>query len=220
MALPTLFGATYSVYTRIARLALLEKRVAHAFEEVDIFAPEGPPESYRRLHPFGRIPAFVHDGFALYETAAITRYVDEGFAGPALQPAGARGRARMAQAIGLLDAYAYRALVWDIFVERVRKPLRGEAADEARIAAALETAHRCFQALEGFLGAGGWLAGEGGAPSLADLHAAPMLAYLRLAPEGAAALASYPGLSAWFERMAERPSMRETPSPMIEAAQA
>ena len=27
------------------------------------------------LHPFGRVPAVVHDGFVLYETAAITRYI-------------------------------------------------------------------------------------------------------------------------------------------------
>ena len=46
MTAPILHGASYSVYTRIARLALIEKGVEHAFEAVDIFAPGGPPSAY------------------------------------------------------------------------------------------------------------------------------------------------------------------------------
>jgi glutathione S-transferase len=30
-------------------------------------------------HPFGKIPAFEHAGFRLYEAGAITRYVDGAF---------------------------------------------------------------------------------------------------------------------------------------------
>ena len=214
MTEPILFGADYSVYTRIARLALAEKGVAHRFEPVDIFDPESVPAAYRGLHPFDRIPALRHGGLDLFETAAIARYVDEAFPGPALQPAGVGERARMAQIVGLLDSYAYRTLVWDVFVERVRRPVRGEAPDEARIAAALPTAERCCRVLAGFLGDGRWLAG-GDRPSLADLHAAPMFACFRAAPDGAAMLARYPALAAWFQRIAERPSMRATRSPMI-----
>jgi glutathione S-transferase len=46
-------------------------------------------------HRFGKIPAFEHAGFRLYETGAITRYVDEAFPGPRLQPDDPRDRARM-----------------------------------------------------------------------------------------------------------------------------
>jgi hypothetical protein len=56
----TLYGAEYSVYTRIARLALKEKGVDYSFEQVDIFAEGGPPEGYLKRHPFNRIPAFMH----------------------------------------------------------------------------------------------------------------------------------------------------------------
>jgi glutathione S-transferase len=213
MADPTLYGAAYSVYTRIARLALLEKRVTFHFEAVDIFA-EDVAELHRRRHPFARIPTFEHDGFALYETAAICRYVDEEFAGPALQPATAHGRARVAQIVGLLDSYGYRAMVWDVFVERVRRPLRGEITDEAKIAAGLATAQTCLAALAGLMGAGPYLVGD--AVTLADLHAAPMIAYFRAAPEGAAALARHPSLSAWWESMRARPSLLATPSPLID----
>src|SRR6476660_3657824 len=115
---PVLFGAAYSVYVRIVRLALAEKRVPYRLHEVDVFAPGGLPADYRERHPFNRIPAFEHDGFRLYEAGAIARYVDEAFPGAPLQPADVRQRARMNQAISVLDAYAYRTLVWDVFVER------------------------------------------------------------------------------------------------------
>ena len=111
------------------------------------------------MHPFGRVPALAHDGFVLYETAAIGRYVDEAFAGPALQPGDARGRARVAQLVGILDAYAYRPMVWGIFVERVRNPLTGDVSDEAKIAAAVIQVDRTLGVLEGFMGGGSWLAG-------------------------------------------------------------
>ena len=91
---PVLFGATYSVYVRAVRLALDEKGVAYRLEAIDIFADGGPPPDYRLRHPFLCIPAFEHDGFALYEAGAIMRYVDAAFDGPPLMPATPRTRAR------------------------------------------------------------------------------------------------------------------------------
>jgi glutathione S-transferase len=210
---PTLFGAAYSVYVRIARLALAEKGVAYRLVEIDAFAPGGPPADYLAgRHPFGRIPAFEHDGFRLYETGAIARYVDEAFAGPKLQPSDPRGRARMNQVISVLDSYAYRTLVWDIFVERVRAPAQGRQADEARIAAALPRAEMCLSALADLMAEGPYLVGS--APSLADLHAAPMLIYFRMTEEGAALLRKVPALAEWLARMERRDSIGATRSPL------
>jgi glutathione S-transferase len=212
MSEPVVFGAAYSVYVRMVRLALAEKGVPYRLVDVDIFASGGPPADYLERHPFGRIPAFEHDGFRLYESGAITRYVDEAFPGPALQPAEPRRRARVNQVIGLLDSYAYRTLVWDIFVERVRAPQHGRAPDEARIAAALPRAARCLDALQDLMGDGPFLAGT--ALSLAELHAAPIFAYFRLAPEGADLLARHARLQEWWDRIAVRPSLAATRSPL------
>jgi glutathione S-transferase len=209
---PLVFGAGYSVYVRSVRLALEEKRVPYRLIEVDVFAAEGPPADYLERQPFGRIPSFEHEGFRLYESGAISRYVDEAFPGPQLQPEEPRRRARVNQIIGILDSYAYRTLIWDIFVERVRAPARGRPPDEARIAAALPRAETCLRALQDLMGEEVFLAGP--ALTLADLHAAPMLAYFRLAPEGAGLLARYAGLRRWWDRIAGRPSMAATRSPL------
>lgn len=212
MSEPIVFGASYSVYVRAVRLALAEKGVPYRLVEIDIFAAGGPPPDYLSRHPFGRIPAFEHDGFRLYESGAITRYVDEAFPGPPLQPDDPRRRARVNQIIGILDNYAYRTLVWDIFVERVRAPAQGRQPDEERIASALPKAATCLEALEGLMGDAPWLAGP--MLTLADLHAAPIFAYFTMAPEGAELLARCPGLRRWWNAMAVRQSMAASRSPL------
>jgi glutathione S-transferase len=189
MSEPVLYGAEYSVYTRIARLALLAKGVTYQFEIVDVFAAEAD----RSRHPFGKIPVLEHDGFRLYEAGAIGRYVDEGFAGPALQPADAQGRARVAQVVSVLDSYAFQPLVMEIYVQRVSR----KVPDEARIAAALPAAGRVLDALEE-LAKNGVFGVEIG---LAEAHCVPILAYFTLAAEGKSLLAERPTLSAWWSRI-------------------
>ena len=204
MGRPVLYGADYSVYVRICRLALLEKGVGYDLIPVDIFADGGAPGWYAERHPFGKIPAFEHGGLRLFETNAISRYVDEAFDGPALQPRAAGDRAVMNQIIGLLDSYAYRTLVWDIYVERVERT----APDEARIAAALPRARTCLAVLAGLKRPGTWLLGD--QLTLADLHAAPMLALFVQSREGAAMLADEPRLADWYDAMSARESFRAT----------
>ena len=200
------FGAAYSVYVRIVRLALEEKGVPYRLEEIDIFAEGGPPADYLARHPFARIPAFEHEGFCLFEAAAITRYVDEAFDGPALMPQDAKMRARVNQITGLLDSYAYRSMVWDVVVERVYVPQEGGVSDEGKIAAGLRTGEICLSTLGDLMGEYDYLVGSH--ITLADLHAAPMLAYFRKAPEGANLLAHHPALVRWWEGMSMRPSVQ------------
>jgi glutathione S-transferase len=201
---PVLHGYRPSVYTRAARLALVEKGVAFEEAEIDPFASE-PSADYLALHPFNRVPTLVHDGFVLYETGAITRYVDRTFPGPALQPADARALARMDQIIGIVDAYAYWPLVRQVYVHAVR---RGEAGDRQEVARGLATAAKVMAALEALAADATFLTGP--ALSLADLHLVAMMAYFIEAPEGAAMLARHRKLQRWFTHVSARPSFIAT----------
>jgi glutathione S-transferase len=203
MMKPILYGASYSVYVRSARLALAEKGVDYDLVEVDVFAPDGPPAEHLARQPFGKIPAFEHDGFRLYEAGAIIRYVDEAFPGPALQPADPRARARMNQVTSIIDSYAYPNLVWGVFVERVSGPARGRPTDVAKLAAALPKCETCLDALVALMG--DFLAGA--QLTLADLHAAPMFDYFLQTQDGAEMLARRPALAQWWQRMRGRQSM-------------
>ena len=208
---PIVFGAPYSVYVRAVRLALEEKGVPYELLPIDIFAPGGAPPEHQVRHPFGKIPAFEYAGFSLYEAGAITRFVDEAFPGPGLQPDDARARARMNQIISILDSYAYRTLVWDIYVERVSRPASGASSNEQRISAALPKARVCLSVLSELMDGSPWLTGS--AISLADLHAAPIFAVFRLAAEGSRLLAEQHELLQWWGRVSARQSFLRTQVP-------
>ena len=207
---PVLFGPSYSVYVRIVKIVLAEKGVDHDRVEFDVFNRDDWPADWLERQPFGQVPAFEHDGFRLYETRAITRYLDEAFEGPTLQPDSPQGRARVAQAISVLDGQGYRPMVWGLYVERVSRGKSGES-DEAVIAASLPKAERCLAALAGILGEQDYLAGS--AFSLADAQAAPIFDYFVKAPEGQSLLGAQPALAAWWLRVFARDCVRAACDP-------
>lgn len=204
---PILFGPSYSVYVRIVKIVLAEKGVDFDQVEFDVFDVNDWPADWLERQPFGLVPAFEHDGLRLYEARAIARYIDEAFDGPALQPADPRGRARMEQAISVLDGQGYWPMVREIFVQRVERAGDG-MADEAVVAAALPKAKRCLAALRQLLGAHAYLAGADF--SLADAHAAPMFHYFLETPEGQDLLGVQPRLADWWSRVAARRSVLST----------
>ncbi|MEP9399270.1 glutathione S-transferase family protein [Mesorhizobium sp. KR2-14] len=203
----TLYGYRYSVYLRIARLALLEKGVPWDHVEIDPFA-DTIPADYLALQPFGRVPTLVHDDFVLYETTAITRYVDDALPGRPLQPSDARRRARMNQIIAVVDAYGYWPMVRQVFVQRVFNQARGSKADEAVLAEGLLASRRVLATVEDMATGGEFLAGD--ALSLADLHLGAMMAYFAAAEEGAAELRAFPKLDAWWQTLKGRESLALT----------
>jgi glutathione S-transferase len=202
-----LHGYRYSVYVRIVRLVLAEKGVAYDRVEVNPFAPDRPA-AYLALHPFGRVPVLVDDGFTLYETAAISRYIDRAFPGPSLQPVPPQALARMDQIIGIVDSYAYWPTVRQVFSHRVFRARTGQPIDELEIERGLAASAKVLAALEPLIEEGP-LIGEGPL-SLADLHLGAMMAYFVLAPEGATLLREHPRLTAWWQRISARPSFAAT----------
>src|SRR5215475_12267237 len=120
-----LYGYKYSVYAWIARFTLHEKGINYNWIEVNPFSGNVDP-SYLRKHPFCRVPTLVHGNFVLYETGAITRYVDEAFEGPKLQPDGLKERARANQVMSIVDSYTYWPFVRQVFVHGVMGPRPAE----------------------------------------------------------------------------------------------
>ena len=202
-----LHGYRYSVYQRIARLTLAEKGLAYERVAVNPFAPD-LPQAYLALHPFGRVPVLVHDGFTVYETAAITRYLDRVFPGPALQPADPRSLARMDQIIGAVDAYGYWPLVRQVFSHAVFAPRLGRASDKAEVEKGLAGAAKALAAFEVLAADDAFLVGP--SLSLADLHLGAMLAYFVQAGEGEALLRKHARLTNWWQSVKQRPSFAAT----------
>jgi len=190
---------------------LTRRAVRHELVPVDIFAPDGALPEHKVRHPFGKILAFEHAGFSLHEAGAITRYVDEAFPDPSLQPNDARTRARVNHIISILDSFVYRTLVWGIYVECASRPASGTSSDERRITATLPKAEVCLSALSELMDESPWLTES--ASSLADLHAAPIFAVFRLAPEGSRLIAAHRELAKWWYRVSSRQSFLCTQVP-------
>jgi glutathione S-transferase len=208
MSKPTLYGPAFSTYVRSARLALEEKGVDYDLVEIDFLQGPMPAEQIER-HPFARVPAFEHDGFQLYETTAICRYVDEAFDGPALQPGNVQERARMNQIISILDNYTYPCTVGQLVIQRLVMPMLGNDPDESVIAAALPEIGTNMTTIAALRGNNTFLAGN--QLSLADLHFAPIYDYFKNTPESGPILDKTPGLGDWWNEMSGRASLQKTP---------
>lgn len=192
----TLYGPPQSSYMRTARWTCAEKGVAH---EVVV-------EGFKERHPWGKIPSMSHGDFALFETSAICRYVDEAFDGPALMPEDVKTRAVAEQWISALNCYGYDALVRGFALRHFILPkLRGEEPITDGLAdsvARLETTLDRFEA--GF--AAPWFAGD--TMSLADLFLGPMLSTAAAIPQGKAAIDARPKLAAFLGAISDRPTYR------------
>jgi glutathione S-transferase len=214
----TVHSVPGSPFGRAALAILEEKGAAYRFVPL----PPGSSKSPEHLarHPFGRVPVLEHDGFTLYETQAILRYLDRVLPEPALTPADPRQAARMDQVMNVSDWYLFQGVGNVIGFQRIVGPrMLGLTPDEALIEAAMPRARLVFAELARMLGEQQFIAGD--VLTLADLHTAPQVSFLSLTPEWATLTAPHPNLRAWIARLEARPSFQATTAQrLIERAKA
>ena len=196
-----------STYGRTCALALIEKGVPY---ELDPAQPQSPEQLERQ--PWGAVPAMTHGDIRLYETLAITSYIDTNFDGPALQPADPLQRARMNQWISVFIQYLYRPGV-DIVLQRLVVPAFGGSANEDLIVESIAKAEKALAALDGAFANQEYFAGA--TPTLADYFAFPLVAFMEMTPEGKTLLDATKNLGPWSALMAERESAKKTLPPAL-----
>jgi glutathione S-transferase len=199
-------GVPGSPYVRAVLLTLEEKPVPYRLAAMAPGTLKQQPHLSR--HPFGRIPAFEHDGWMLYETQAIMRYVDEIMPGKQLQPQEPRAAARMNQVMGITDWYLMPQGSMTITFNRVVAPRFNRSVDEQKVIQAVPNARICIAEISRLLNGHPWMAGD--ALSLADLLLAAHLSMFAQAPEGQEMLLQHENLRGWLERIETRPSMVAT----------
>ncbi len=203
----TVYSIPGSPFGRAVLTTLEEKGAKYRL--VPLAPPEFKVEPHISRHPFGRVPVLEHDGFELYETQAILRYLDRVLPAPALTPKDPRAAARMDQVMNVNDWYLFRDVATVISFQRVvRLKLMGMPADEAACAATMPKAHQAFGELSRLLGDQAYFAGAD--VSLADILVAPQLDFFAECPEWAELTAERPNLVAWLARMNDRPSLKAT----------
>lgn len=208
MTKPTLYGPTYSTYTRSMRMVLAEKGVEYDLVHVDMIGGAHHQADYKQRHPFEKVPAFEHNGFAIYETNAIAHYIDDAFPGRRLAHPHIHRRTRDQQIIEIINAYGYKRIITEI-VLRYYFADKEKGPDMAAIAAAAPAAEHTLSAIQDLmLGSDPYLVGRD--VSFSDLFLAPIMAYFVGFQEGTRALGRLPKLSHWWLAMQQRPSLAAT----------
>jgi len=212
-----LYGFKFSVYAWIARFALHEKGVDYNWIEVNPFADDVDAD-YWVKHPFCRVPTLAIDDFILYETGAITRFIDAKFEGSTLLPTDIKERARVDQAISIVDSYTYWPLVRQVFSHDVMGPRVGRPFDPEEVTRGLSASSRVLGALSKLASDGEFFVGH--SLSLADIHLAPMISYFTEAEGGRAEFAQHDRLQAWWSNISSRQAFIDTkpdlPKPVTE----
>lgn len=94
---PLLYGYWRSSSAYRVRIALNLKKIEYRQQAINL-APgvsEQLTDAYRRVNPLGLVPALVHQGNTIVQSAAICEYLEETFPNTPLLPQDPAGRARV-----------------------------------------------------------------------------------------------------------------------------
>jgi glutathione S-transferase len=196
------YGHPASTCTRKVLCALAEKGVAYEFVLVDIFKGEQKSPEHLARQPFGVVPVLDDDGFVLYESRAILRYLNAKLGG--LAPTDPRALGVMEQWISVEQSYfsppAMKAILEVFFA-----PMKGATPDADVIAKGKADAAKALDVLERALDGKEYLAGSF---SIVEISYAPYLQYLFDTGAGDI-VKERPNVNAWWGRISERPSWQK-----------
>lgn len=194
----TIWGRLNSHNVKKVVWAAIEMGLAH--RRIDIGGAFGFTPEYLALNPNRLIPTIEDDGFVLWESNAILRYLAHRHA-PALLPADPQTRAS-----------GDKWMDWQFqFADAQRHAFQGlvrqtpEARDEAAIARSAEASGALMRILDAELAVRPWLSGE--TFGIADM---PMGVYAHTFFTLAMPRPDLPHVAEWYARLQQRPGYAET----------
>jgi glutathione S-transferase len=197
----TVYGHPMSTCTRKVLMTLNETGTPFEMSVVDFAtgAHKQPPHVARQ--PFGRVPALTDDGFEMFESRAMCRYINDKASGK-LMPHDAKDRARVEQWISVeTSEFAPNAMKF-IYEHVFKRPQTPEVLDAA--GKGLTTA---LEVMEKQLTKSAFLVGN--ELTLADVVYMPYVEYLMASP-AKEFIAKHPHVAAWWNKISERPSWKKT----------
>ncbi|EDR07430.1 uncharacterized protein LACBIDRAFT_298606 [Laccaria bicolor S238N-H82] len=198
-----LYGASLSTCTKRVAIVLHEKNVPFEFHPIDFATGQHKSPEYLKYQPFGQVPYIDDDGFILYESRAICRYIAEKYAGQgtALIPTELKAKAIFEQAASVekdnFDALAAKAIF-----EKVFKPKHGLTPNQELVDELLGNLDKRLDVYNQILSKQKYVAGE--EVTLADLFHIPYGALLPAA--GSNLLDTKPNVARWWKDITSRPS--------------
>ncbi len=197
----TLYGIPASTYVRTARLILTAANIDYQLEGVDIFNGDNKTDAYLSKHPFGKVPTLAVDGQLIYESLAISDYLNRGLADERFSPSDPMTRAKMYQIVSIVDSYLYAPAIGTLTIQNLIVPSQGGEPDKAAIESAIAPTQTALGAIEDLFQRSPYLLGS--SSSLADFYLIPVFFYLSKTPQFEAVTAQTPQLSAWWNKVKE-----------------
>ena len=196
-----IWGRPNSINVQKVMWAVGELGVAHEHTNAGAAFGLNDEDWYLAMNPNGRVPVIDDDGFTLYESNAIVRYLAAKHGRGSLQPDGLPANAIANQWMDWQQttlAPAMFAPFWGL----IRTP--PEERDQAAIDAGAEECGRLFQLLDAYLAGKDFMAGD--RLTTADIPAgAATYRWLGLD----IARPEVPNVEAWYARLQERPAYRQ-----------
>ncbi|KAF8337822.1 glutathione S-transferase [Amanita rubescens] len=201
-----LYGYNLSTCTQRVATVLIEKKVPFELVNIDMSKGEHKAEAFVKMQPFGQVPVLEDDGFTLYESRAICRYIAIKYAnqGTQLYPEDLKKRALIEQAASVegsnWDPYAS-----GIAAEKIFKKRRGLETDEALVVKHIAGLGGRLDVYEKILSKQKYIAGD--EFSLADVFHLPYGVKLYQAGYDDL-IESRPNVKRWFNELRNRDSWK------------
>ena len=167
------YGTPVSTYVRTVRLLLAEAKIKnYQLKDIGIFNGDNESQEYLAKHPFGKIPTVEIDGIKIYETAAITYYINQKLADGKFAPADVLGQTRMRQIMAIIDNYLYPHAIGTIVIQNLIVPDQGGQTDTEAVQKAIAPTQKALKAIEDLYIGSPFLVGS--LISIADFYLIPI----------------------------------------------
>ncbi|KAI9573206.1 glutathione S-transferase [Boletus coccyginus] len=200
-----IYGYAKSTCTRFVALVCKEKEIPYEVVPIDLTKREHKSTEFIKNQPFGQIPYIDDDGFILYESRAIARYLirkypNQGTTG--LIPTDPKEEALFEQAASV-EVSNFDSQIYPLVYEKVFKAYSGGKADQGKVDEYLKTLEAKLDAYNTILGNQEYLAGDN--LTLADLQHLPYGGMLYVAGHGDV-IGKRPNLARWWNDISNRPA--------------
>ena len=183
-------GSDISIPSNKVRYVANALELKYNYTRLDLAAGEQKSEAQLKVHPAGKVPAIVDDGFALFESNAICRYLVRKHNSP-LYPEDLKQTALVDQWIDFGSMHVGAAMI-KVFFNKIIAPAMGLDVDERSMHEGSAFLGNFLPVVEQQLLGNTYVAGE--VMTLADIN---LLANLDPAELCDIDLSDYSGLSMW-----------------------
>ncbi|RDX40995.1 glutathione S-transferase C-terminal-like protein [Lentinus brumalis] len=211
-----LYGLAVATCTKRVRVVLEELQVPYELVAIDILKADHKKDEIKEHQPFGQIPWIDDDGFKLFESRAICRYIALKYGGIGKlipDPADVQKTALFEQAASI-ETSNFDPPVWGLAHEKVFEPFFGRAPNPQNVEAHEKALEGRLSGYEALLSKTKYVAGD--ELTLIDLFHLSYGALLKVQGYDYLESEKYPNVARWWKDVSSRPTWVKVNSVQLE----